>query len=214
MTEPVDITPPPPVKKYSFADYLFQFITVTAGVLIALLINGLVEWNNNRQLVDQARSTIRREVEANLKELDGLSENVKRSGGDLENALRLANDLLSTGKTDVRTVSLNFNLATLNSSGWQSADRTGALGHMDYDEVQEYSELYTMQELFDSQQRKAIDLVATGSALISPAFDPTKANRDDLTRLREHIMFLQASLLVTDQLGQQLRKGYQEFLQK
>ena len=214
MTEPVDITPPPPAKKYSFADYLFQFITITAGVLIALLINGLVEWNNNRQLVDQARLTIRQEVEANLKELDGLSENVKRSGGNLENILRLANDLLSTGKTDVHNASLNFDLATLNSSGWQSADRTGALGHMDYGEVQKYSELYAMQELFDSQQRKAIDLVTAGSALLSPAFNPTKANRDELTRLRDHVMSFQANLLVTDQLGQQLRKSYQKFLQK
>jgi hypothetical protein len=214
VTEPVGVTPPPPAKKYDLGDYLFQFIVITAGVLIALLLNGLVDWNNNRELVEQARSTIRREVETNLKELEGLPESVKRSGDDLENALRLANDLISTGKTDVRSLSLNFNLATLNQSGWQSAERTGALGHMDYDEVQAYSELYAMQDLFESQQRKAVDLVATGSAFISPAFDPTSANRDDLTRFREHVMLLQANLLVTEQLGQQLRKGYQEFLQK
>ena len=54
MTEPVDITPPPPARKYDLADYLFQFIVITAGVLIALLLNSLVEWNNNRALVDQA----------------------------------------------------------------------------------------------------------------------------------------------------------------
>ena len=213
MTAPADIPPSPP-KKYDLADYLFQFIVITAGVLIALLLNSLVEWNNNRELVNQARSTIRREVEANLKELEGLPDNVKRSGGELENALRLANDLIATGKTDIRSMSLNFNLATLSSSGWQSADRTGALGHMDYDEVQEYSELYTMQELFESQQRKAVDLVAAGSAFISPAFDPTSAKRDDLTRFREHVMLLQANLVVTQQLGAQLRKGYQDFLQK
>ena len=215
MTEPIDVTPPPPaIKKYDLADYLFQFITITAGVLIALLLNGLVEWNNNRSLVEQARSTIRREVAANLKELEGLPENVKRSGTDLENSLRFADDLIATGKTDVRSLSLNFNLATLNASGWQSADRTGALGHMDYAEVQEYSELYALQELFENQQRKAVDLVAAGSAFVSPAFDPTKANRDDLVRFREHVMLLQANLLVTEQLGQQLQKGYQDFLSK
>jgi hypothetical protein len=146
--------------------------------------------------------------------LEGLPANVKRSGAELENALRLANDLITTGKTDVRSLSLNFNLATLNSSGWQTAERTGALGHMDYGEVQEYSELYSMQELFEGQQRRAVELVATGSAFISPAFDPTNANRDDLARFREHVMLLQANLLVTEQLGRQLQEGYQEFLQK
>ena len=33
--------------------------------LIALLINGMVEWNNNRALVAQARQTIADEVRAN-----------------------------------------------------------------------------------------------------------------------------------------------------
>ncbi len=49
----------------------------------------------------------------------------------------------------------------------------GALAHMSYDDVKEYAELYRMQELFDTQQRKAIDLVGESIALISGAFDPT-----------------------------------------
>ena len=53
--------------KYSPADYLFQFITVTAGVFIALVIDGLTDWNNNRELVAQARSTIAREIRDNKK---------------------------------------------------------------------------------------------------------------------------------------------------
>jgi hypothetical protein len=71
-------------------------------VLIALLINGLVEWNNNRELVEQARTTIRREIEANLKELEGLPETIKRSTAELETAMRFVNDLLTTGKSDTR----------------------------------------------------------------------------------------------------------------
>ena len=183
-------------------------------MLIALLINGLVEWNNNRQLVEQARATIRLEVEANLKELAGLPENIKRSASELETALRFADQLLATGTTDVRSLRLKFDLATLNSSGWQTAERTGALAHMDYVEVQEYSEIYTMQQLFDEQARKAIDLVATSSSLVASGFDPTKASADDLKDFRRHVMLLQSNLSVTQQLGEQLTKGYQDFLQK
>jgi hypothetical protein len=202
------------MKKYTFVDYAFQFITITAGVLIALLINGLVEWNNNRELVNEARHTIRREVEANLKELEGFPGNIKRSTSELEAAMRFADDLLNKGKTDTHSLSLNFNLATLNSSGWQTAERTGALAHMDYDEVQKYSELYSLQQLFDEQQRKAVDLVATGSALVASSFDPTTAKAADLTEFRQRVMLLQSNLLVTEQLGAQLVKGYREFLQK
>jgi hypothetical protein len=206
--------PPAALKKYTFVDYVFQFITITAGVLIALLINGLVEWNDNRELVEQARATVRREVEANLKELEGLPANIKRSAAELETAMRFAEDMLSKGQSDIRTLGLNFNLATLNASGWQTAERTGALAHMDYDEVQVYSELYGMQQLFDDQQRKAVDLVATSSTLLASSFDPTKANAQEISEFRRQIMLLQSNLLVTGQFGEQLAEGYREFLQK
>ena len=136
------------MKKYNFADYAFQFITVTAGVLIALLIDGLVDWNNNRELVATARQTIAREVADNLKELSGLSNSIAEGNRKIDNALQLANDLLSKGKSEVHSVELGFNLATLNSSSWLSADRTGAVAHMSYEEVKEYSELYALQDLF------------------------------------------------------------------
>ena len=54
------------MKKYTSVDYAFQFITITAGVLIALLINGLVEWNDNRELAAQARATSQREIAKRL----------------------------------------------------------------------------------------------------------------------------------------------------
>ena len=53
------------MKKYTFADYAFQFITVTAGVLIALFIDGLVESNHNRELVVVAREMIARKLADN-----------------------------------------------------------------------------------------------------------------------------------------------------
>jgi hypothetical protein len=199
------------MKKYTLADYAFQFITVTAGELIALFIDGLVDWNNNRELVATARQMIAREVADNLKELEGLPKVIESSSADIENALKLANELLSKGKSDVHQVNLNFSLATLSDASWQSADRTGALGHMDYDEVRTYAELYSNQELFVAQQRGAVDLVATASSLIAPSFDPTTANKQDVAKFREQLMMMQANLLVTSQLGEQLVKAYREF---
>ena len=214
MNEPID-TPPVvvKVKKYALVDYVFQFITITAGVLIALLINGLVEWNHNRELVAQARVMIAREVADNLKELEGLPEAVEKSTADIENGLNLANDLLAKGKSAIRSVNLGFNLPSLTSPSWQTAQQTGALAHMEYDEAQKYSGLYYRQAMFDVQQTKAIDLVASASMLVARSFDPTTADPQDVRRFREQLMLLQANLFVTQQLGEQLMKAYREFLQ-
>ena len=81
------------MKKYTFADYGFQFITVTAGVLIALFIDGLVETNHNRELVVVARDMLTREVADNSKELSGLSKSVASSTADIENGLKLPREL-------------------------------------------------------------------------------------------------------------------------
>jgi len=199
------------MKKYTFADYAFQFITVTAGVLIALLIDGLVDWNNNRELVAAAHASIAREVADNLKEIEGLPTSIASANVEIENCLKFANDLLAKGKTDVSSLQLNFNLATLNAASWLTADRTGALAHMSYGEVKEYAELYKLQELFDTVQRRAVDLVADSIALVSSGSDPTKASQQDLLKFREQLTRYRASLFLTENLGNTLAKAYREF---
>ena len=199
------------MKKYTFVDYAFQLITVTAGVLIALLIDGLVDWNNNRELVAAAHASIAREVADNLKEIEGLPKSISSANDEIENCLKFANDLLAKGKTDVSSLQLNFNLATLNSASWLTADRTGALAHMSYGQVKEYAELYKLQELFDTVQRRAVDMVADSIALVSSGSDPTKASRDDLMRFRDQLMRYRASLFITADLGKTLTKAYREF---
>ena len=198
-------------SKYSASDYTFQFITVTAGVLIALLIDGLVDWNNNRELVAAAHASIAREVADNLKEIEGLPKSISSANDEIENCLKFANDLLAKGKTDVSSLQLNFNLATLNSASWLTADRTGALAHMSYGQVKEYAELYKLQELFDTVQRRAVDMVADSIALVSSGSDPTKASRQDLMKFREQLTRYRASLFLTENLGNTLAKAYREF---
>ena len=199
------------MKKYTFADYAFQFVTVTAGVLIALLIDGLVDWNNNRELVAAAHASIAREVADNLREIEGLPKSIESANGEIENCLKFANDLLAKGKTDVSSLQLSFNLATLNSSSWLTADRTGALSHMAYGEVKEYAELYKLQELFDTVQRRAVDMVADSIVLVSGGSDPTKASQQDLLKFRDQLTRYRAGLFITADLGKTLTKAYREF---
>jgi hypothetical protein len=161
--------------------------------------------------VAQARVMIAREVADNLKELEGLPGVIEKSRADIENGLNLASDLLKKGKTDIHSVNLGFNLPSLTSTSWQTAQQTGALAHMEYEEAQKYSGLYYRQAMFDVQQTKAIDLVARGSMLMANSFEPERADPQDVRRFRDELMLLQANLLVTQQLGEQLMKAYREF---
>ena len=148
MTEPVDITPPPPAKKYSFADYLFQFVTITAGVLIALLINGLVRMERTTGGLSPRRARrSRRRSPRTRRTWTSRSPGIAGDMKQLDNAIKFANDMLTAKKTAINELKLHLNFADVSSAGWRTAERTGALSHMPYAEVQRYSLLYDLQDL-------------------------------------------------------------------
>ena len=211
MTEPTD-APPPAAAKYAVVDYVFSFITITAGVLIALLINGLVEWNNNRELVAEARATIAREIAANKKDLEatlgGIQEDIKK----FNSAIQFATEILATKKTTVNQLDFHLNLAELSSSGWRTAERTGALSHMDYDEVQRYSRLYDFQDLLVDQQRDLLGHLGEVTAILNSDFDPDNPNTKDLELFRERVMLLRAQLALHEQMAKRLAGNYAEAL--
>jgi len=167
-------------RKYAFEDYAFQFTTITGGVLIALLINGLVQWDSDRRLVLQARATIAQELANNMNEVRlVLGGNASRMA-NLDNALKLADELLAAEPSGERSVNLAFNIADLSSAAWDSAARTGALSHMDYSDVQAYSAVYALQDLFAEHQAKTMEHLTAALALISGGLDPAKARPDDI----------------------------------
>jgi hypothetical protein len=200
-----------PTRKYAFEDYAFQFITITGGVLIALLINGLVQWDSDRRLFSK-RATIAQELADNMNEVRlVLGGNASRMA-NLDNALKLADELLATEPSGERSVNLAFNIADLSSAAWDSAARTGALSHMDYSDVQAYSAVYALQDLFAEQQAKTMEHLTAALALFSGGLDPAKARPDDIARFRERILLMNAGATVEEQLANSLIERYGKVL--
>ena len=198
--------------KYTTSDYLFQFTTITAGVLIALLVNGLVEARNNRNLVRDARATIAREIAANRTDLDKTLAGYDADDKALERAITFATEMLASKTTKVNELNLHVNLADVSSTAWRTAERTGALSHMDYDEVQKYSKLYDLQDLFVEQQRSMLSRLSAASAILTGDFDPDNPNPKDLENFREQVMQMSAALEVQAQFAKRLAESYADLL--
>ena len=202
------------VKRYTFADYVFQFITITAGVLIALLVNQVVEVRNNQDLVRQARQMITQELTDNKKELEtvlrGYAEREKRYA----NAVQFADDWLTKKKTTIDSIQLTSETAELNSSSWRSAEGTGAVALMEYAEVKEYTEVYGYQDTFVELNRGAIEQIAEASAMLSSNFNPDNPNLRDLEIFRQHVLRLMSHQRVTKQVGDKLVEAYDRILQR
>ena len=56
---------PPHEKVHGFKDFLLHILTITIGLLIALSLEGCVEWRHHRHLVAEARESLHEEIKAN-----------------------------------------------------------------------------------------------------------------------------------------------------
>jgi hypothetical protein len=197
-------------RSHTYRYFFVELLIVTAGVLIALSVDSLREWNQYRMLVSEARATSGREIADNQREVDIALSDVETRKTNIRTALTLANDLLATKKSDIQEFRLGFALAELSAAGWHSAERT-ALGHMEYSEVQKYSRLYAFQELYVAQQRQAVQRLAAAIALLSDT-NPHEAQPDDLRAFRQHLLVLGGELDVEGQLAKKLSELYAEAL--
>lgn len=191
--------------------FFVELLIVASGVLIALSVDSLREWNQYRILVREARATIAREIADNKKEVDIFLAEIPARKINISTALTLVNDLLTTKKSTINQLQLGFSLAEVSAAGWQSAERTGALSHMDYAEVQRYSRLYAFQDLFAAQQRQAVQRIASAIAILSDR-NPHEADPDDLRAFRRELLALGGDLTVERQLAERLSGLYAEAL--
>ena len=189
-----------------------QLAIVTAGVFIALFVDSLVDWNQHRRLVNEARATIAREIAYNKKEIESALASVGPQMTQYDTALRFADEMEKTGKTQLQEVKLDLNMADLSLAGWQSAERTGALAYMDYGEVQELSKLYGWQELVAQQQRRALDRVSQASGLLREGPGAEYIRTADYQSFREHVMALRADVGMFEQFAKRLVEFYDGML--
>jgi len=206
----VDIHPPHPI--HSWKDFGVQLITITAGILIALSLEGVRESIRDRALVREARENIRHELADNQKELDAKLAGLAERRARFATALTFANDLLKTRHTDIHTLDLGFTIAELGTASWQTAERTGALAHMDYAEVQRYAGVYGKQALFEAQQRTAVDDIAVASAIVAGG-DPTAAPAADIERFRQQVLTMRSRSQIEEQLAKGLSAAYKKALE-
>ncbi len=212
---PVDVHPPR-TAAHSVKNFLIELLTITAGVLIALSIEGLREWNNHRQLVKETHETIAREIADNKGAIERHLAGAEEREKDVDTSMQLANELLKTKTSSIRSLSLGFHMSSLSAAAWQGAERTGALTHMDYADVQKYAKLYGTQSLYDDQQRRLMAQTVAALSALAGGYDsdPHKAPPEDLERFRQNLMALRGLLLVDRQLGGSLLKIYSEALAK
>ncbi|HEY1607370.1 MAG TPA: hypothetical protein VGF77_17420 [Allosphingosinicella sp.] len=160
----MDVSPPHhPVQNWG--DVFVHLAIITAGLFIALTLEGVVEWVHHRTLVSEARENIRLEIRHNLgvakQDLAYLKANQARVEGNIRTLQRFH---ISRNFHGTLTNTMEF--APMDQSAWRTARDTGALGYMPYAEVRHYSGLY---ETIDLVNNRALGVMDTEFKAFAPA---------------------------------------------
>src|ERR1700730_2000782 len=144
-------------RSMGFAIFLLHLLTITISLLIALGLEGCVEWDHHRNLRNEAEANLRQETAAIQKDLaedrSAIVEGHKQLK-EIPSVLEMRRDGKQVGH---KSLSLNATIATLHDVSWQTAANTGALSYMEYAKVQRYAEAYQMQKQFADLQNNFVE---------------------------------------------------------
>jgi hypothetical protein len=141
---------------HSMKDFLIHLLTVTIGILIALSLEGLLEWHHHRALVEEARANLLLEIRENH---DRLAKGLQ-AAPDAERRLRdtiSAIDAYRRTHQEPKDIDWSFGIFPLSATAWTTASTTGAITYMDYPEVKRYTHIYFIQDQFLSLQQSSLE---------------------------------------------------------
>jgi len=158
---------PAPVRRHrhDWRYILVELGIVTAGLFIALMLNGIVEWAHHKQTVRDARRNIRREIGENRK-------TVRKDLGEVRSTLARVQTNIATlqrmraGRFSHGSLNSAIAYAGLDDAAWQTARNTDAVAYMPYDEAQRYSDLYGTVDYVNG---RALALIDTQFNAMAPA---------------------------------------------
>jgi hypothetical protein len=205
----MDIHPPTgPVE--SLKDFFTHLLIVTAGILIALSLEGLLEWRHHRELADEARTNIMSEIRANEKDLQVFLNVVPEIRKNQMAFLEAVQGVLGRGKSGAPVPPLSFRLAELSNTSWTTSQTIGALAFMPYAEVKNFAGVYQLQDEYLRLQVRTEDAVVTALSLLAVNTNPGSLSKPELEAERDRILASLSALTAETQVGEFLEKAYAE----
>ena len=132
-------------KKLNLQRLIFEFISVSFAVLIALLVNQWREDNNNDKLAEMAIYNIKQEIQENKDVMDIL---IPTHNSVLSKIDRIIERKEKYNSTVDSTISIDVTL--ISSTAWEMAEITNAIFYLDFDDANKLAKVYNLQSYYES----------------------------------------------------------------
>jgi hypothetical protein len=147
----------------SWKDFFLHLTTITIGLLIALSLEGMVEWMHHRHLVNEAHENLQEEIRENRQTLDQDRVYIQADLERIDKIMAMLRQLRENPKMHA-DASIRMSWASVNDSAWKTARDTGALSLMSYKKVQMLSDVYSTQDVAMNMAIEALNNQTRASA--------------------------------------------------
>jgi len=205
---------PPHEPIHSWRDFFIHLATITIGLLIALSLEGLVEWGHHRHLVHEAHDSIREEFKTNHDHVAYNLSSIREDEERIRAAIKLLVSLRSGKKIENGSLQYTVSWSSFTDSAWRTAQSSGALGLIDFKSARDLSDVYAQQELVDAT---ATRIYRNQPLALAPLFisgDPNRMSPVEIQTCLERSADLLLDLQGLQQLLTQLDVQYLEELKK
>jgi hypothetical protein len=205
---------PPSEAVHGWRDFFIHLITITIGLLIALSLEGCVEWQHHRHLVHEAEASLHAEIESNAKGLPDAIANLHKNQAELKNDVTVLKYIIKNHKAPEHShMSIGSGIETLDDVSWKTAQSTTALSYMPYAQAKEYSSIYnTQNELFAAEQQAGRDAIISLAPFMNPLDSDPDPTEGQANEIKQKIEILQGQLLLVDSFMKDLDGEYRKFL--
>ena len=190
---------PPHHRLGGLKDFFIHLLTISVGLLIAVGIEGCVERHQHRELAQAARETLRKEIEGNSKTIAGSLAEISKEqtkAGDglvfLEHVRRNPKDK----KAQKGSITANYSFISLDDTAWKTAQTTGALAFMPYEEANKYSSIYAAQDRYQASQEKIAEDLAQFMGVIHKYDLDTDISPEAASAIMERLGTMQMHLMM------------------
>jgi hypothetical protein len=160
--EPMEIhAPDKPI--HSKKEFLFHMLTVVLGILIALALDGIVTWAHHRVLVREARANIATELRNNKETIEKAVPEIQARQKQLQDVVSKIEEIEKSRKLSGK-LGYSFASYELYSTAWKTASVSGAVTHMEYEQLKDYTDAYDLQQDFLSVQSQGFSSVGNLAA--------------------------------------------------
>ena len=196
---------PPHHRLEGLKDFFIHLLTISVGLLIAVGIEGCVERHQHRELARDARETLRKEIEKNSKTISDVLPVIQERQTKVADGIAFLEHIRQKPKDKSAThgsITTTYSFTSLDDTAWRTAQTTGALAFMPYEEAHKYSGIYRAQDQFKAAEDKISEDVAQVIGVMHKYDFDTDITQEAAAETQERLGIMQMHLATLELMAE------------